>query len=128
MTDLEEARLEWRPKVLPASSPAGAARPPAGAAAAAQGRDRGAPLPPLGPGGERESRLRGLHPAQRRQAPRVPCIYGQPTMCLTFDDIPLFGILVFVQRKMGLITRPGPDLSASHHFLKLLYVFFYNKK
>lgn len=49
-------------------------------------------------------------------------------MCLTFDDIPLFGILVFVQRKMGLITHPGPDLSTSHHFLKFLYVFFYNKK
>lgn len=105
MTDLEEARLKWRPKVLPASLPAGAARPPQARPPLLRVETR-ARLSRRSAREEREGPgSRGLPPAQRRQAPRVPCVCGLPAMCLTFDDIPLFGILVFVQRKMGLITH-----------------------
>lgn len=43
-------------------------------------------------------------------------------MCFTFSDVPLRNFSICTE-KMGLITHRGSDLSYSHRFLKLLYVF-----
>lgn len=44
-------------------------------------------------------------------------------MGFTFSDVPLQNFSICTE-KMGLITHRGSDLSYSHRFLKLLYVFF----